>query len=390
MTNFGIEVSYIEAVDRQAAVSGSRNQSGDAGGFVGQTRTPGQGASVDHGVSIAVGVCRTRDSEIADIADSRTRVPFASIEELSNREAAMFTKVMVPLDTSALAEQALLTAGAIARAAHAELRLVMVHQPVAHAGYPDAPWNGARTSMEDAYLEGKSLELENKFGVRVIPEQATGPVAPTLCRLANERHVDLIVMTTHGRTGLNRAWLGSVADTLVRSLRVPVLMLRPTERPSTEPTVFRRIMIPLDGSARAECIIDAALALGGTSATYILARVVSPVPVVVATVDGYGMVPTVVDPIATDVAVEEAEQYMNAVSARLAARGATSVEQAISASESAAPTLLGMAKAHRADLIALGSHGRGGARFVLGSVADKLLRGGTVPLLVCRDVRSDS
>jgi nucleotide-binding universal stress UspA family protein len=302
-------------------------------------------------------------------------------------DGVMFSRILVPLDTSAIAEQALPRAAAIAKELGAELLLVLVHEPVPVHGHRDAPWNALGVPMERAYLDGKARELESRFGIRVDTEHLTGSPSQTIIALADARTTDLVVMTTHGRTGLRREWIGSVADTVMRSLDVPVLMLRPIDAggpASATAGTFQRIMIPLDGSHRAESIIDSAAALGGPNATYVLARVVTSVPVMIDFADAYAKLPVVVDPEATDLAAAKAKRYIEEIAARLSADGARSVEQVIVISELPAPALLDIARAHDVDLIAIATHGRGPARLVLGSVTDKLLRGGSTPLLVRR------
>lgn len=298
----------------------------------------------------------------------------------------MFTKILVPLDTSPIAEQALPVAATIAKAAGAELRLMLVHEPVPFDGYTDAPWNALGVSMESAYLDGKARELEARFGIRIVTEHRTGSAVQTIIAVAGALGTDLVVMTTHGRTGLSRAWLGSVADSVMRSLDVPVLMLRPAEKGSAQPSIgtFHRIMIPLDGSRRAESIINTALALGGMAATYLLARVIVPVPMVLSSSEPYTLMAMVVDSDATAREVDAAHRYVQEIAAGLRAKGVTSIEQSVVTSEFTASTLLELAATNRVDLVAIATHGRGASRLVLGSVADKLLRGGTTPLLIAR------
>lgn len=297
----------------------------------------------------------------------------------------MFTKILVPLDTSALADQALATAAAIAKRSDAELQLVLVHVPMPFDGLPDAPWNVAALSMERAYLDGRARELAQRFGIAVNVEHLTGPAAESIIAHANSYHTDLVVMTTHGRTGLSREWLGSVADTTMRSLDIPVLMLRPVEAAAAEaaPTVFRRIVIPLDGSHRAESIIATALAVGGPDATYVLVRVVVPVPVILNFPEPYGAMPILIDTDATSRVEADAKHYVQKIADRMAAKG-LAIEQTVVVAEIVVPALLEIAKANNVDLIAIATHGRGVSRLVLGSVADKLLRGSGKPLLIAR------
>jgi nucleotide-binding universal stress UspA family protein len=92
-----------------------------------------------------------------------------------------------------------------------------------------------------------------------------GPVAEAIAAYAETHRVDLVVMTTHGRGLLSRAWLGSVADRLVRQLPMPMLLVRPHETDPadiTNPPSINHVLIPLDGSELSECIVPHALALG--------------------------------------------------------------------------------------------------------------------------------
>ena len=139
----------------------------------------------------------------------------------------MFTKLLVPLDNSPLAEQALPTAQSIARCAGAAMELVYVHQPQAFAGYGDAPWNAARRSSEESYVRAIADEVRKGANVNVEGSLATGAAAAGICARAVDVGADLIVMTTHGLTGMSRAWLGSVADGVVRQTPISRLAASP-------------------------------------------------------------------------------------------------------------------------------------------------------------------
>lgn len=299
--------------------------------------------------------------------------------------------ILVPLDTSPFAQQALPTAGAIAKAARGKLRLILVHERQPFAGYADAPWNGAREAMEGAYLADTARELEKELGIDVTVDHPCGPAAETIVRHANAYRADLVVMTTHGRTGLSRAWFGSVADSVMRNLDIPLLLLHPTEGAATASAAqakFRRVMIPLDGTPQSEEIIDAAVSLAGTRATYVLARVVVPVPLVSADFGApYSTAVLPIDATATDILIDDARRYLDEVASRLAGKGAIKTEQSVRVSDHAGPVLLDVANAYDIDLIAIATHGRGVSRFVLGSVADKLLRGSKAALLITRMMR---
>ena len=298
-------------------------------------------------------------------------------------------KLLVPLDTSEIAEQAVSVAAGIAKARTvSDIRLLLVHQPIRYGGYLDAPWNAARFSMERAYLEERARQLRSLVAATVVADHLTGSPVEAIAEIAASTQVSLIVMTTHGRTGVSRVWLGSVADGVVRSAGVPVLMLRPTTEPSTaeqhDVGVFSRVLIPLDGSSAAESILHPALELAGPNASYILARIVQPVPLLIPGVDPSTLTSMVPDPSATELVLADARQYIEKVADRLAKQGVNATEQCVELGERTASMLLDAAKTRDVDLIALSTHGRGMTRLFVGSVADKLLRGSAMPLLVSR------
>jgi nucleotide-binding universal stress UspA family protein len=205
-----------------------------------------------------------------------------------------------------------------------------------------------------------------------------------LATYAREMEVDLVVMTTHGRSGLSRMWLGSVADGVVRRSQVPVLLLRPSHADLDYDEELRpaHILCPLDGSELSRGILDAALWLGGLSdARYTLLRVTLPVPL---------LRPQFVTPEAgnearlTEEEQARAKAEMEQLAAPLRERG-LHVETEVVSHGVPAVAILDYAATHAVDLIALATHGRGGwSRLALGSVADKVLRGSLMPVLVYR------
>ena len=113
----------------------------------------------------------------------------------------MFRKLLIPLDRSPLAEQAIGQAAAIARAAHAAIDVVLVHQPAAFAGFNDAPWNDDESKYEQKYVEAVAAELSSGAGVPVTHGVVGGEAVDMICKRAWDVDADLIVMTSHGRTG---------------------------------------------------------------------------------------------------------------------------------------------------------------------------------------------
>ena len=125
--------------------------------------------------------------------------------------------------------------------------------------------------------------MKEESNLTVTCKLLDGPPAQTLADHVRENGIDLVIMTTHGRGGLSRFWLGSVADRLVHHLAIPVLVIRPSES-ARRIAGISRILVPLDGSALAESILDPLRTLAGvTGAELVLAAAVEPVPTLLPT-----------------------------------------------------------------------------------------------------------
>jgi nucleotide-binding universal stress UspA family protein len=311
----------------------------------------------------------------------------------------MYRSILVPLDGSPLSEYALPAACYIARRSGAALRLVHVHMratpdPIYVQGLSviDESMQSRDTDHERAYLERIRDRIIAQHDLRVTiatcdPVSDVGgdvTIADALAADAAANDIDLIVMTTHGRGGLARFWLGSVADSLVHVSSVPVLSLRPGEPvpPIEHPPVFRHILIPLDGSALAEQILEPALALGDlTQATYTLLHVLE-----LFVLPGYAPLAQAVhlDAHMTQAVRAERQRYLDDVAERLRASGHQVHTRTLLGTQPAV-VLLDAAQEQGADLIALATHGRSGLpRLLIGSVADKVLQAAPAPLLLVR------
>ena len=303
----------------------------------------------------------------------------------------MFKKLLVPLDGSDFAEQALSRAAAIARKSDAVIHLLLAHVRIPYAGYQDVPWFGEQAGDEREYLariaNGPALSSLN-----VTWTVLKGDPVETICRVAAESDTDLIVMASHGRTGLSRTWIGSVAHGVIRRSGVPVLLVRPAENEPgrvDESSGIRRILVTLDGSSLSEEIIPAAMEMArceGASVTAV--RIVEPVmwmPPITSMPLAFS--PGAYDEDITSNLVAAAGREMQLVAQSLK-KVASGVETRVIVAESAARAILDIAKSDQADVIAMATHGRGASRLLLGSVADKVLRGSdAMMLLQCPSAR---
>lgn len=295
----------------------------------------------------------------------------------------MYDEILVPVDGSSFAEQAIPYARAIASRVGAHLQLVLVHTPLALHTADIAPvpltqqWEREHREAEASYLDQLAERL-NREGVDVTAEKLDGDVAHTLVERAKSG-ADLLVMTTHGRAGLERAWLGSVAEEVVHHVRLPVVIVRPQGEEVPEVTGFDHILIATDGSTAARAATDQAFNFARLfDARVTLLRVVS-VPAGLSS--PYIPHAALIDQEVTEDRRVEAERSLEEAAAR--AGNELSIDTQVRLGYHPARGILDAIPDLGCDLVALGTHRkRRLARIVLGSVADKVLRASTVPVLV--------
>jgi nucleotide-binding universal stress UspA family protein len=307
----------------------------------------------------------------------------------------MVHRIMVPLDGSAFAEAALPTALHLARRDAAAVQLVMVEEvplTIEHGGGVPARDPGLdqdRHRQARHYLDTLLGRIDASDRVRCSTALMDGPIAPTLGARARDTGADLVVMTTHARRGMSRAWSGSVAGGLVPLSPAPVLLLRPegAEGPGDETGVtFRRVLLPLDGSATGDRMIEHAIAVAGIAGVeYTLLRVIAAAesPVRAA-------LPHRGEPPSSRTQRATVEARLDAAAAALRARGATARAKVV-IDDRAADGILDYADEHGTTLIAMTTRSRGGLeRALLGSVADTVLRSGDLPVLLWHPGRIDA
>jgi nucleotide-binding universal stress UspA family protein len=289
----------------------------------------------------------------------------------------MLSTILVPLDGSPLAEQALPYAQALARRAGSKIVLVRAAQTTTLLDVDAADAQVGVISHAEHDLNAVAARLGAE-GIAAEAHVSYDAPAPAILDLARRQQAGLIVMSTHGRSGLGRMVYGSVADDVLRHAEVPVLLVPatvdhpwPADRPLT-------ILVPLDGSALAEeALSSAEIVAGLLGARLRLLRVVEP-PTYPLYGDGYVYIP-----FDQDAEIADARAYVDGHAERLAAAG-TEVESEVAVG-APSTVVARIAGEHRVDVIAMATHGRGGlARLVLGSVATGTLQRAHAPLLLTR------
>lgn len=288
--------------------------------------------------------------------------------------------VLVPLNGSAAAEQALPHAAALAAGGG---RIVLARAVLAHAGVIDHLADARRWAIEqaDTYLHSVASGLaEQRVPVETVVIQ--GPPAAAILTEVTTRRPDLVVMVTYGRTEGDQWSFGSVAEALLRHSFVPLLLLRaaPTAppRPRGAP---RRMLVPLDGSVPAEATLQIAGRLAGQfGAELMLLRVVNSPPA--GSIDATRSA----EP-GAEVTLErlraQADEYLLESRRRLSTRYPGVPTRTESRLGSPDEAIIAAGNDYGADLIVMTTRGRTGPeRVVLGSVASAVLRSAALPLLL--------
>lgn len=307
----------------------------------------------------------------------------------------MYRSILLPLDGSSFAEEALPLATRLARGEGTELRLLHVIRGAPDVDFKspaeDLAWRSEVREAASGAL-GEWVARLRKEGVMAHAEVREGAVADQILAAAREHGSDLVVMTTHGAGGFRRWWLGSVSERLLREGALPLLLVRPwddtAERGADSPR-FGRVLVPLDGSPESEAVLPHVAWLHeARDAELVLVRVV-PSPLEVGSL--YGVPSVRLEGDAHRWQREAARSYLEEVAARMArTRGLAGelpprVSLRVVEASSAAEGILEAARVHGVDLVALSTHGRSGlGRVVVGSVADKVIRGAAVPVLAVR------
>nr|WP_291990472.1 universal stress protein [Luteitalea sp.] len=288
----------------------------------------------------------------------------------------MFSKILVPLDGVTEPAVALTPAVTVAKATGAAVHLLTVI---------DAEASPADYARIRADLERVAAELRT-HGPHVDTAVHRGKPAAEIVAAAIKLGADLVVMATHGRGGLERAYLGSVAQDVLATSPVPVMVLRPGGYQMTKLEV---VLVAVDGSPGGALALAAAVPLArSTNARIVLVDVA--VPFVAYTMMSGSAGAYYFDPAWDDEALESAKRYVSGMADRLRHAGLQAEGMAITGeprlpSTSVAEAIMRSADEVGADLIVMSTHAHTGpVRALLGSVADTVVRTAHRPLLLPR------
>lgn len=292
--------------------------------------------------------------------------------------------ILVPLDGSELSEKAVPYAVSIAKATRRSLILLTVCETVEwqllsppSAMARDIDMRGR--TLRQAYLKDVAQRVAAQ-GVEAAEEMRDGHASEEVLAFCDEHAPGLLVMATHGRSGIQRMWYGSVASKLMRAVPSPTLLVGPRVlEEGREPPAIRQILVPLDGSP----VSESALKPAATLADALQARLVLVEAVhwpTQALGQGIPGMPDAYLPGLDRELTGVADGYLSRVGEKL--KTARPVERQVLWGPPAQAILEFEAK-ERIDLVVMASHGRSGViRWALGSVAERVIQGPAPVLLI--------
>lgn len=281
----------------------------------------------------------------------------------------------MPLDGSQLAERALVPALALAAVMSAKLFFIRVAIPLSLNLDPKFYQVITELRQGEAKRYLRSIQSRFSSAAEIKSQVVVGRPARSIINFAQENEIDLVVISSHGRSGVNRWIYGSVANKVLHNAPCARVVIHP--QVILDPFSIKRILVPLDGSSIAEQALNPALSLAeALPARLILLRVTPRPQIPVQPVPCWPDLDSVMD-----AAEQETNAYLQSLQAAIGDSPVSTSSQC--ATGLAAESIIEIADSQKVDLIVMCSHGRSGIeRWVFGSVAEKVLRGANCATLV--------
>ncbi|WP_049996154.1 universal stress protein [Halococcus sediminicola] len=288
----------------------------------------------------------------------------------------MYDTILVPTDGSGGAEAAARHGLRLASAFDSEVRFLSVVDRRSYSG-DLAGVDSLVDDQRDALVEGATNNLrplEDLATETAVPFESSiehGIPHKAIFEYADEHDIDMVVMGTHGRTGLQRVLIGSVTERVVRTSDIPVLTTRavPNERSS-----YEDVLIPTDGSDAASAAIDHGLTIAERCDATVHALSVVDVS---SLADSYNVAPII------EAWKDDCERAVAEVAKAAESRD---IDVTTEVKQSTPYRAIKMYVENKeVDLVAMGTHGRTGLeRYLVGSVTTRTVRTSDVPVLTVR------
>lgn len=322
----------------------------------------------------------------------------------------MFTRILVPLDGSSLAERAIAHAELFAQAFGSSIHFLRVLEPISSQDNPGGVdplrWQ-LQKAEADAYLQGIANRVRENLGESSMVDKGEtksrvdysireGKAAENIVDFAHTENIDLLIICTHGLSGLSRWSISSVTQKVINLIYLPVLIVRAYDPAIMDEHIkrYRRILLPIDSSRRAECSIAAAIELTrakrpsdskpedtGNTSTLFLAAVIRPPEMPIP--EPFPIEISQLTEKLLRVSHRAVDQYLYEMKERLPVDCDTCVLE----SASVPVAIQELAEQEDIDLVILCAHGYSGqVSWPYGTVTRNYIEHGTKPLLIIQDV----
>ena len=322
----------------------------------------------------------------------------------------MFTRILVPLDGSPLAEIAIPHGELFARIFGASIHFLRVLEPISYHENPAAVdplrWQ-IHKAEADAYMQGIVKRFRENLGEnpsmgedehksRVNYSVREGKAAENIVDFAHTENIDLLIICTHGSSGLSRWNISSVTQKVINQIYLPVMIVRSYDRSILDENrkSYRRILLPIDSSRRAECSLSAGIELArgemstsstpeaaGDKSTLFLAAVIRPLELPIP--EPFPIEISQLTEKLSHLSHQAVERYLYEMKERLPVNCDTCVVE----SSSVPAAIQELAEQEDIDLVVLCAHGYSGqVTWPYGTVTWNYIEHGTKPLLIIQDV----
>ncbi len=301
----------------------------------------------------------------------------------------MYSKLLVPLDGSRLSESILPYARTLAKTLHLTVDLLHIVEPErveaasAHGARSTHTVGAELKKINEQYLAEVARTFPGSVTVHASVEVGNPPEV-IVDRGAVQKGT-LIAMSTHGRSGFRRWYLGSVTEKVLHASNDPLLVVRGTEQSgSVQEASLNAIIVPLDGSPLAERVLPHVVAIARElKLKVVLVRVYS-LAALTYTEDTIEEGSPIDVAALTDALNSEVQRYLEQKASQMKDEGLENVGRELFAGDPAG-RIVDLAQQAPDSLIAMCTHGRSGIkRWVLGSITDRVVRHCGSPVLVVR------
>jgi nucleotide-binding universal stress UspA family protein len=302
----------------------------------------------------------------------------------------MFEHILVPLDGSTLAERVFPHVIALAKAFNSRVTLLRVvyrqEQTNAHGMVNPIDWQ-MRKSEAEAYLESvKEQLMEADIDSEIHLEE--GKSAKQIIQYARREDVELIVLSSHGESGLSEWNINSTVQKVLLRAFMPVMIIRAYKQVSDglQEASYKRIFLPLDGSKRAECILPLAKSISQKHKSKVLLAHIVEEPILPRQMPMSDEEKDLIQEL-VEKNIREAEKYLTSVKDQFQI---DSVEPIIQSSKNATVSLHNIVDREKTDLVLLSAHGLSGEhRWPYGNIALNFIAYGTTPLIIIQDLSEE-